>query len=102
MTTASARSPGELPPGELEIFLVAAEESGDRLGAALMKALRQRSAGPVRFSGVGGTEMTAAGLDSLFPVGDFSIIGFAAIPGYPNVRSMQVRHAAQPAKSPLF
>jgi len=75
MITASAR-----PQGELEIFLVAAEESGDRLGAALMKALRQRSAGPVRFSGVGGTEMTAAGLDSLFPVGDFSIIGFAAIP----------------------
>jgi lipid-A-disaccharide synthase len=34
----------------------------------------------VRFSGVGGREMTAAGLDSLFPVGDFSIIGFAAIP----------------------
>jgi len=80
MTTAVTRPPGKLPPGELEIFLVAAEESGDRLGAALMKALRQRSSAPVRFSGVGGREMTAAGLDSLFPVGDFSIIGFAAIP----------------------
>jgi lipid-A-disaccharide synthase len=80
MTTAVTRSPGKLPPGELDIFLVAAEESGDRLGAALMKALRQRSSAPVRFSGVGGREMTAAGLDSLFPVGDFSIIGFAAIP----------------------
>jgi lipid-A-disaccharide synthase len=80
MTTAVTRSPGKLPPGELDIFLVAAEESGDRLGAALMKALRQRSTAPVRFSGVGGREMTAAGLDSLFPVGDFSIIGFAAIP----------------------
>jgi len=80
MTTAVTRPPGKLPPGELEIFLVAAEESGDRLGAALMKALRQRSNAPVRFSGVGGREMTAAGLDSLFPVGDFSIIGFAAIP----------------------
>ena len=75
MTAAAPKS-----PGELEIFLVAAEESGDRLGAALMQALRQRSAAPLRFSGVGGTEMTAAGLDSLFPVGDFSIIGFAAIP----------------------
>jgi lipid-A-disaccharide synthase len=80
MTTAVTRSPGKLPPGELDIFLVAAEESGDRLGAALMKALRQRSTAPVGFSGVGGREMTAAGLDSLFPVGDFSIIGFAAIP----------------------
>jgi len=98
MTTASARSPGELPPGELEIFLVAAEESGDRLGAALMKALRQRSAGPVRFSGVGGTEMTAAGLNSLFPVGDFSIIGFAAIPRrLPRI----VRHMVQTVRAVL-
>jgi lipid-A-disaccharide synthase len=80
MTTAAPGSPGQQPPGELEIFLVAAEESGDRLGAALMKALRQRSAGPLRFSGVGGREMTAVGLDSVFPVDDFSIIGFAAIP----------------------
>ena len=37
MTTAAPKSLGELPPGELapeelEIFLVAAEESGDRLG----------------------------------------------------------------------
>ena len=45
-----------------------------------MRALRQRSAAPVRFSGVGGREMAAAGLDSLFPIDDFSIIGFAAIP----------------------
>ena len=86
MTSVAPRRPGELPPGqrppsELEIFLVAAEESGDRLGAALMTALRQRSAVPIRFSGVGGRDMTAAGLDSLFTVGDFSIIGFAAIPG---------------------
>ena len=50
---------------ELKIFLVATEESGDRLGAALMRALRQRAGAPVRFSGVGGREMTAAGLDSL-------------------------------------
>ena len=64
----------------LEIFLVAAEESGDRLGAALMTALRQRSARPVRFSGVGGRQMEAAGLESLFPIGDLSIMGFTSIP----------------------
>ncbi len=66
--------------GDLEIFLVAVEESGDRLGAALMRALSQRAAEPVRFVGVGGHAMTAAGLDSLLPVDDFSIIGFTAIP----------------------
>jgi lipid-A-disaccharide synthase len=66
--------------GAPEIFLVAAEESGDRLGAALMRALRQRSVEPVRFAGVGGHAMTAAGLESLLPIDDFSIIGFTAIP----------------------
>jgi lipid-A-disaccharide synthase len=77
--TATAGLP-EQASGELKVFLIAAEESGDRLGAALMRALRQRSAVPMRFSGVGGREMTAAGLSSLFPIDDFSIIGFAAIP----------------------
>ena len=77
-------SEARLPPrdkrGEVEIFLVAVEESGDRLGAALMRALRQRASVPVRFAGVGGREMAAAGLDSLLPVQDFSVIGFTGIP----------------------
>jgi lipid-A-disaccharide synthase len=73
------RPPGEAR-GEVEIFLVAAEQSGDRLGAALMRALRQRAGVPLRFAGVGGREMTAAGLDSLLPIDDFSIIGFTGIP----------------------
>src|SRR5918911_941454 len=66
--------------GELEIFLIAVEESGDRLGGALMRALKQRASVPLRFTGVGGREMAAAGLTSLLPIEDFSIIGFAAIP----------------------
>ena len=72
----AAKSPR---PG-LHVFLVAVEESGDRLGAALMRSLSELSAA-VRFSGVGGAEMRAAGLDSLHPIDDFSIIGFMAIPG---------------------
>jgi lipid-A-disaccharide synthase len=64
----------------LDIFLVATEPSGDRLGAALMRALGERAGMPLRFSGVGGREMTAAGIQSLYPIGDFSIIGFTAIP----------------------
>lgn len=64
----------------LKVFLVAAEESGDRLGGALMRALQERAAGGVEFAGVGGDDMTAAGLASLHPIGDFSIIGFSAIP----------------------
>ena len=64
----------------LEVFVVAGEESGDRLGAALMRALSERTGGNVRFTGVGGHDMSALGLKSLFPMADIAIIGFAAIP----------------------
>jgi lipid-A-disaccharide synthase len=60
------------------IFLVAGEESGDRLGAALITAIRRRDPG-VRFSGVGGAQMAALGVPSLFPLGELAIIGFVQI-----------------------
>jgi lipid-A-disaccharide synthase len=61
------------------IFLVATEESGDRLGAGLMKVLRQRLGGAVEFEGVGGRAMAREGLNSLFPIEELSIIGLAAV-----------------------
>jgi lipid-A-disaccharide synthase len=73
--TAPAR-PSEI----VEVFLVAGEESGDRLGAALIRALRERTGGQVRFVGVGGREMAAEGVASLYPIEDLPIIGFSAIP----------------------
>ena len=68
------------PPESVDVFLVAAEESGDRLGGALMRALRERTEGRVRFSGVGGREMAGEGLASLYPIDDLPLIGFSAIP----------------------
>ena len=62
-----------------KIFLIATEESGDRLGAQLMKVLRQRLGGAVDFEGVGGLGMTREGLKSLFPIEELSIIGFSAV-----------------------
>ncbi|MFZ1951191.1 MAG: lipid-A-disaccharide synthase [Pseudolabrys sp.] len=62
------------------IFLVAGEESGDRLGAALIAALRPGTRGQVQFSAVGGAHMTAEGVPSLFPLGDLAIMGFTEIP----------------------
>jgi lipid-A-disaccharide synthase len=62
-----------------KIFLVATEESGDRLGAQLMKVLRQRLGGAVQFEGVGGQSMAREGLSSLFPIEDLSIMGLAAV-----------------------
>jgi lipid-A-disaccharide synthase len=62
-----------------KIFLIATEESGDRLGANLMKVLRQRLGGAVRFEGVGGQSMAREGLVSLFPIEQLSIMGLAAV-----------------------
>jgi len=64
-----------------KIFLVATEESGDRLGANLMKVLRQRLGDAVRFEGVGGQAMAREGLASLFPIEELSIVGLAAVVG---------------------
>jgi lipid-A-disaccharide synthase len=50
------------------IFLIATEESGDRLGAGLMKVLRQRFGDAVQFEGVGGRAMAREGMTSLFPI----------------------------------
>jgi lipid-A-disaccharide synthase len=62
-----------------KIVLIATEESGDRLGANLMKVLRQRLGGAVRFEGVGGRSMAREGLISWFPIEELSIIGLAAV-----------------------
>jgi lipid-A-disaccharide synthase len=68
------------PKGDPVIALVAGEESGDQLGAAIMRALKARAGGRIRFVGVGGREMACEGLRSPFDVGDLAIIGVVAIP----------------------
>jgi lipid-A-disaccharide synthase len=62
-----------------KIFLIATEESGDRLGASLMQVLRERLGDAVLFEGVGGQAMAREGLVSLFPIEQLSIMGFSAI-----------------------
>ncbi|WP_330084485.1 lipid-A-disaccharide synthase [Methylocystis iwaonis] len=56
------------------IFVIAGEASGDALGAALMRGLRERSP-DVDFIGVGGKAMTGEGLASLFPITDIAVMG---------------------------
>ena len=64
----------------LTIHLIAAEESGDALGAALARALVENEHGAVRLAGVGGRRMAGAGIASPFPIDELSIIGVTAIP----------------------
>ena len=70
----------------LRIYLVAGEESGDQLGAELMRALRR--ARPDRefvFFGLGGARMQREGLETLFPMEEISVMGIlpviAKLPG---------------------
>src|SRR4051812_38025848 len=62
----------------LRIFLIAGEASGDFLGAAMMRSLKQKHPG-IEFFGVGGSSMMEQGLKSLFPMEDLSVMGIAEI-----------------------
>ena len=64
----------------LSFYIVAAEESGDALGAALIRALQARHSGALTLAGVGGRAMAAAGIISPFAIDELSIMGIAAIP----------------------
>jgi lipid-A-disaccharide synthase len=68
------------PRRPLSIYLVAGEESGDALGAALARALTDRTGAAVKFAGVGGRAMAAAGIASPFPIEELSIVGVNTIP----------------------
>jgi lipid-A-disaccharide synthase len=68
------------PSAPLSIFIVAAEESGDILGASLARALMTQHGGGLRLAGIGGLAMASTGIASPFPIDDLSIIGITAIP----------------------
>ncbi|WP_457104552.1 lipid-A-disaccharide synthase [Methylobacterium sp. P5_C11] len=60
------------------IWLVAGEDSGDQLGAKLMRALREAAPGVV-FGGVGGEAMAEEGFSSLFPMDDVAVMGYLPV-----------------------
>lgn len=62
----------------MEIYLTAAEASGDKLGASLMVALKHKHPS-VKFSGVGGDAMAAQGLASQYPITELAAFGFADV-----------------------
>ncbi|RAH99809.1 lipid-A-disaccharide synthase [Acuticoccus sediminis] len=61
----------------LRIAIIAGEQSGDRLGGALMQALNERRS--IEWCGIGAEDMTAAGLEPIFPQDEISVMGIDAI-----------------------
>ena len=65
-------------PRVVKIALIAGEISGDRLGAGLMRQLRSYYP-HIHFYGIGGPQMTAAGLDVWYPFELLSVMGISAV-----------------------
>lgn len=61
----------------IQLFMVAGEPSGDRIGADLVKRLRVDHR--VTLTGVGGAELEGEGLKSLFPMTDLSVMGLSDV-----------------------
>jgi len=74
------------PDSPMHVYVIAGEPSGDVIGARLIEALR--ADGDIEVSGIGGPEMEAAGLQSLFPYDELAIMGLTEVlPSVPRILS---------------
>jgi lipid-A-disaccharide synthase len=90
-------APQPASPRPLSIYIIAAEESGDALGAALAASLITGEGGAVRLAGIGGRAMAAAGIASPFPIEQLSIIGLTSIAQKLPTIFRRIREAADAA-----
>jgi lipid-A-disaccharide synthase len=67
----------ETPP--LRVAIVAGEESGDLLGANLIRSLASATGRDVQLIGVGGEHLRSMGLKSLFDPVEIALIGVSAV-----------------------
>ena len=63
----------------MKIFIIAGEDSGDKLGSAIIDSLNEAIDGSLNFVGIGGSGMTRRGLQSIFPMSELSVIGLVEI-----------------------
>lgn len=84
--------------GGARVGLVAGEASGDLLGAHLVEALKARAPG-LRFEGIAGPRMVAAGVDALYPMEKLAVRGYVEVlrhlPEIFNIRRRLTRHFLQ-------
>ena len=63
----------------MKIFIIAGEDSGDKLGSAIIDGLNNILDTPPIYVGIGGNGMKSRGLKSIFPMSDLSVMGFVEI-----------------------
>ncbi len=73
----------------LKIFVIAGEVSGDVLGARIMNEMPD-----AEFVGVGGENMTAAGLRPLFPMSDLAVMGVIEVLAHARTLTRRIRETA--------
>jgi lipid-A-disaccharide synthase len=61
----------------LNLFLLAGEPSGDRIGADLVRRLRDRV--DLSLTGIGGDELEGQGMQSLFPMSELAVMGISDV-----------------------
>ena len=71
---------GKVVNAPLKIFVIAGEESGDILGSAIIKSIRELSGRVIEVRGIGGDALSAAGLTtSQIPMHELSVMGIAEV-----------------------
>ena len=68
------------------VFIIAGEVSGDVLGARIMEQMPD-----ARFVGIGGQNMRAAGLTSIFPMGDLAVMGIIEVAAHAKTLTRRIR-----------
>ncbi|KAM3301569.1 putative lipid-A-disaccharide synthase, mitochondrial isoform X1 [Capsicum chacoense] len=85
--------------GELRVFIVAGEVSGDIIGSRVMTSLIKLSPFPVHFAGVGGNMMSKQGLNPLFPMEDIAVMGIWELLPYLNQFRVRLKQTIEAALS---
>jgi len=63
----------------LKIFIIAGEDSGDKLGSAIIDGLIKTIDVPPKIVGIGGIGMLSRGLEPVFPMSELSVMGVVEI-----------------------
>jgi len=75
---------------KIKVFIIAGEVSGDVLGARIIEQMRDGA----DFVGIGGENMTRAGLTSIFPMSDLAVMGIIEVAAHARTLTRRIRQTA--------